>query len=63
MLLNRFKRALVVTLAFLGVLALTLAGPVEAQKLPSRIESEPQAVTKARVQEAFGKLPLYFIEN
>ena len=46
-----------------GVLALALAGPVEAQRLTPGARSEPTAVTKARVQEAFGKLPLDFVEN
>jgi hypothetical protein len=63
MLRTRCRLALAHVLAVIGVLALTLAGPVEAQRLPAGVGSEPTAGTKARVQEAFGKLPLSFVEN
>jgi hypothetical protein len=50
-------------LALVGILAVPLAGVGEPQRRAPGVGSEPKAVTKTRVQAAFGKLPLYFIET
>jgi hypothetical protein len=50
-------------LALFGLLALSPPGPVEPQIDDRAVTSETDALTVARVEEAFGNLPLYFIEN
>jgi hypothetical protein len=46
-----------------AVLAIVLAGCLPKADTGSRTEPEPAAATRARIQAAFGKLPLYFVEN
>ncbi|MGA9350854.1 MAG: SBBP repeat-containing protein [Anaerolineae bacterium] len=62
---------LFVIAALLAGLAVSAAAPPEARAAPSSTylpgvaqePAQPDAATKARVEAAFGQLPLYFVEN
>jgi hypothetical protein len=60
---KRGRVARVGMLAVIGVLAITLVGPAESQRVTPGASAEAPAATKARIQEAFANLPLSFIEN